>query len=110
LLLNDPDSKAHFFDEIDTATIFNYRKFIDYIDDKNFLIDSYTKFSNKVGLTVSNKHIQQINEVVLSFPAKLLLRVCRAKRLLPLIIRLSLIKPFSSRLKFTSSLTPLKPP
>jgi hypothetical protein len=24
LLLNDPDSKAHFFDEIDTATIFNY--------------------------------------------------------------------------------------
>jgi adenine-specific DNA-methyltransferase len=38
--------------------------------DKNFLIDSYTKFSNKVGLTVSNKHIQQINEVVLSFPFK----------------------------------------
>jgi adenine-specific DNA-methyltransferase len=36
----------------------------------NFLIDSYTKFSNKVGLTVSNKHIQQINEVVLSFPFK----------------------------------------
>ncbi|VVH67346.1 Type III restriction-modification system methylation subunit (EC [uncultured Gammaproteobacteria bacterium] len=70
LLLNDPDSKAHFFDEIDTATIFNYRKFIDYIDDKNFLIDSYTKFSNKVGLTLSNKHIQQINEVVLSFPFK----------------------------------------
>jgi adenine specific DNA methylase Mod len=29
-----------------------------------------TKFSNKVGLTVSNKHIQQINEVVLSFPFK----------------------------------------
>jgi adenine-specific DNA-methyltransferase len=57
-------------DEIDTATIFNYRKFIDYIDDKNFLIDSYTKFSNKVGLTLSNKHIQQINEVLLSFPFK----------------------------------------
>jgi adenine-specific DNA-methyltransferase len=64
LLLNDPDSKAHFFDEIDTATIFNYRKFIDYIDDKNFLIDSYTKFVNKVGLTISNKHIKEINEVV----------------------------------------------
>lgn len=68
--MNDKDSKAHFFDEIDKATIFNYRKFIDYIDDKNFLIDSYTKFSNKVGLTVSNKHIQQINDVVLSFPFK----------------------------------------
>jgi adenine-specific DNA-methyltransferase len=64
------DSKAHFFDEIDTATIFNYRKFIDYIDDKNFLIDSYTKFVNKVGLTISSKHIKEINEVVLSFPFK----------------------------------------
>ena len=70
LLLNDKDTKAHFFDAIDKATIFNYRKFIDYIDDKNFLIDSYTKFSNKVGLTVSNKHLQQINDVVLSFPFK----------------------------------------
>jgi adenine-specific DNA-methyltransferase len=70
LLLSDKDTKAHFFDEIDDATIFNYRKFIDYIDDKNFLIDSYTKFSNKVGLTVSNKHLQQINDVVLSFPFK----------------------------------------
>ncbi len=70
LLLNDKDTKEHFFDEIDNATIFNYRKFIDYIDDKNFLIDSYTKFSNKVGLTISNKHIGQINDVVLSFPFK----------------------------------------
>ncbi len=48
LLLSDKDTKDHFFDEIDDATIFNYRKFIDYIDDKNFLMDSYTKFSNKV--------------------------------------------------------------
>ena len=70
LLLNNKDTKAHFFDKIDKATVFNYRKFIDYIDDKNFLIDSYTKFSNKVGLTISNKHIKQINEVVLSFPFK----------------------------------------
>jgi hypothetical protein len=97
-------SKAHFFDEIDTATIFNYPKFIDYIDDKNFLIDSYTKFVNKVGLTISSKHIKEINEVVLSFPFKDC--VLRAKRLLPLMIRLSLIKPFSLRLKFTLSLTP----
>jgi adenine-specific DNA-methyltransferase len=70
LLLNNKTTKAHFFDAIDEATIFNYRKFIDYIDDKNFLIDSYTKFANKVGLTISNKHMQQINEVALSFPFK----------------------------------------
>jgi adenine-specific DNA-methyltransferase len=70
LLLNNQDTKTHFFNAIGDAIVFNYRKFIDYIDDKNFLIDSYTKFSNKVGLTISNKHIQQINEVVLSFPFK----------------------------------------
>jgi adenine specific DNA methylase Mod len=39
-------------------------------DDKNFLIDSYTKFVNKVGLTISNKHIKEINEMELSFPFK----------------------------------------
>ena len=70
LLLNNQDTKAHFFDKVSDATVFNYRKFIDYIDDKNFLIDSYTKFSNKIGLTISNKHIQQVNDVVLSFPFK----------------------------------------
>ena len=61
LLLSDKDTKEHFFDEIDDATIFNYRKFIDYIDDKNFLLDSYTKFSNKVGLTVSNGTVENKN-------------------------------------------------
>lgn len=70
LLFNDNHTKAHFFYQIGGATVFNYRKFIDYIEDKNFLIDSYTKFSNKVGLTISNKHIQQMSEVVLSFPFK----------------------------------------
>ena len=70
LLLENKETKAHFFDAIDSATIFNYRKFVDYIDDKNFLLDSYTKFSNKIGLTISNKHIKQINDVVLSFPFK----------------------------------------
>jgi len=70
ILFNDTDTKEHFFKDISKATIFNYRKFIDFIDDKNFLLDSYTKFSNKVGLTISDKHIKQIDDVVLSFPFK----------------------------------------
>ncbi len=69
-LLNDADTREHFFKEISDATIFDYRKFIDFMDDKNFLLDSYTKFSNKVGLTISNKHIKQIDDVVLTFPFK----------------------------------------
>lgn len=70
LLLNDEDTKEHFFKQINEATIFDYRKFIDFIDDKNFLLDSYTKFSNKIGLTISDKHIKQIDDVVLTFPFK----------------------------------------
>lgn len=70
LLIQDNEIKEHFFKEIKGATFFNYRKFIDYIDDKNFLLDSYTKFSNKIGLTISNKHMKQIDNVVLSFPFK----------------------------------------
>lgn len=69
-LLECKDTKEHFFKNISNATIFDYRKFIDFIDDKNFLLDSYTKFSNKVGLTISNKHIKQIDDVVLTFPFK----------------------------------------
>jgi hypothetical protein len=71
----------------------------------NFLNDiiwnSTKSVTNTAIISVSHTH-----SLVFTFPAKLLLRVCRAKRLLPLMIRLSLIKPFSLRLKFTSSLTP----
>lgn len=70
LLLSDIKIKEHFFETIGEANVFNYRKFLDYIEDKNFLLDSYTKFSNKIGLTISNKHIKQNDDVLLSFPFK----------------------------------------
>jgi adenine-specific DNA-methyltransferase len=44
LLLSDIEVKEHFFKEIGKATIFDYKKFIDYIEDKNFLLDSYKIF------------------------------------------------------------------
>ena len=70
LLFKNQATKSHFFKAVGKATVFNYRKFVDYIDDKNFLLDSYTKFSNKVGLTVSNKHIKAVDKVALDFPFK----------------------------------------
>ena len=47
LLLRDPDIKSQFFDEIEGHYIFNTVTFIDYISDKNFLANSYTRFRNK---------------------------------------------------------------
>ena len=70
LLFKNQATKSHFFKAVGKATVFNYRKFVDYIDDKNFLLDSYTKFSNKVGLTISNKHIKAVDKVALDFPFK----------------------------------------
>ncbi len=70
LLFKNQATKSHFFKAVGKTTVFNYRKFVDYIDDKNFLLDSYTKFSNKVGLTISNKHIKAVDKVALDFPFK----------------------------------------
>lgn len=70
LLLENDETRTQFFKSISNTTVFDYREFIDYIEDKNFLLDSYTKFSNKIGLTISNKHIKRIDDVVLTFPFK----------------------------------------
>lgn len=44
LLLTDDEIKAKFFDEIDGHWVFNHNTFINYIADKNFLVNSYTRF------------------------------------------------------------------
>ena len=70
-LLLESSFKDLFFKKLKNGVlVFEYKKFIDYIDDKNFLLDSYTKFSNKIGLSVSDKHLRQSSDVVLSFPFK----------------------------------------
>ena len=70
LLLGDPEIKAKFFDEIEEHWIFNYNTFIEYISDKNFLDDSYTRFRNRIGLTVDDKFLRERGEVALAWPYK----------------------------------------
>ena len=70
LLLCDPDIKAKFFDEIEGHYIFNTNTFIDYISDKNFLANSYTRFRNKIGLNIEDKFLQERGEVSLVWPYK----------------------------------------
>ena len=70
LLLGDADIKAKFFDEIEGHYIFNTNIFIDYISDKNFLADSYTRFRNKIGLNVEDKFLPERGEVSLVWPYK----------------------------------------
>jgi len=70
MLLSDKEVKTKFFSEIKGHWIFNVAFFVDYVQDKNFLNDSYTKFKNKIGLTIDGKYLNQRNEVALVWPYK----------------------------------------
>jgi adenine-specific DNA-methyltransferase len=70
LLLSDKEVKGKFFDEIEKHWIFNINTFIEYVSDKNFLDNSYTRFKNKIGLTIDGKYLNQRGEVSLVWPYK----------------------------------------
>jgi len=70
LLIKDTEIRKAFFDKIEDYWVFNINKFIEYIKDKNFLSNSYTKFKNKVGLNVDDKYLSERGEVSLVWPFK----------------------------------------
>jgi adenine-specific DNA-methyltransferase len=70
LLLSDTEIKDQFFEEIDGHWIFNLNTFIDYISQKNFLDNSYTRFRNRIGLTIGDKFLRERGEVALAWPYK----------------------------------------
>ena len=70
LLLGDPELRAGLFQQIGDALVFNHQKLIQFLEQKNYLKDSYTAFRTKVGLTINGKYIDQLNEVSLVWPFK----------------------------------------
>lgn len=78
LLLSEEEIKAMFFDEIEGDAlderkghwIFNFNTFLDYISQKNFLANSYTRFRNRIGLTIGGKFLRERGEVALAWPYK----------------------------------------
>lgn len=70
LLLKNKELKNHFFVEVEKNFVFDQNKFIKFVDNKEFLPDSYTSFKNKIGLTSEDKYLSQNKEVVLSWPYK----------------------------------------
>ncbi len=55
LLLSDDEMKEKFFDVVDSSLLFKTNTFIEYISQKNFLDNSYTRFRNRIGLTIDGK-------------------------------------------------------
>jgi len=70
LLLQEPTLKEKFFKEIAGVTVFNQNLFVQFLEQKNYLNDSYTQYKNKVGLTIGGKYLNQRNEVALVWPFK----------------------------------------
>jgi len=74
LLLSDKAIKQHFFFEVEKTLIFDKERFIRFISNKQFLPDSYTAFSQNIGLMHEDgRMFREINaekEVVLVWPYK----------------------------------------
>ncbi len=70
LLLDENDLKTEFFISVKDVLVFNQSFFIQFLEQKNYLNDSYTQYKNKVGLTIDGKYPKQRNEVALVWPFK----------------------------------------
>jgi adenine-specific DNA-methyltransferase len=70
LLLENDVLKEKFFVKVKDVLVFKQDLFIQFLEQKNYLNDSYTKFKNKIGLTIDGKFLKQRNEVALVWPFK----------------------------------------
>lgn len=70
LLLSNEKIKERFFEEVNRTLVFDKQKFAWFIESKEFLPDSYTRYTNKIGLTHNGDIISKSNDVVLDFPYK----------------------------------------
>lgn len=70
LLLSNEDVKETFFKDVQGTLVFDKQKFAWFMEAKEFLPDSYTSYTNKIGLTHNGNFISQTNDVVLDFPYK----------------------------------------
>ncbi len=73
-LLSDKKIKQTFFTEAETKKdkllVFDKDKFIGFVNNKQFLPDSFTSFKNRIGLMSGGEYLKEREEVVLVWPYK----------------------------------------
>ncbi|MBO4107159.1 DNA methyltransferase [Streptococcus suis] len=70
LTSNDKISK-YFFSILDTGVlVFKKDVFLQFLNNKEFLPDSFTAYKTKIGLATGDKYLSENQEVVLNFPYK----------------------------------------
>ena len=74
LLLSDKRAKENFFIEQsvkkDKVLVFDKDKFISFVNNKEFLPDSFTSFKNKIGLMTNGDYLKEKSDVVLVWAYK----------------------------------------
>lgn len=74
LLLSNKTSKEHFFivkkPNGKDVLVFDKDKFIAFVNNKEFLPDSFTSFKNKIGLMTNGEYLKEKNDVVLAWGYK----------------------------------------
>ena len=72
LLMSAPTISSHFFSTLEEGVlVFKKDVFLQFLNNKEFLPDSFTAYKTKIGLATSdNKYLSENNEVVLNFPYK----------------------------------------
>ena len=72
LLMGEESTRAQFFSKIDDGIhVFKKDTFLQFINNKEFLPDSYTAYKTKIGLGTDNgDYISENNDVVINFPFK----------------------------------------
>jgi adenine-specific DNA-methyltransferase len=72
LLLSHERIRQHFFAEVDGVLVFDKDKFLQFVNNKQFLPDSYTAFKNKIGLSDDggDTYLSRHRDVALVWPYK----------------------------------------
>lgn len=69
-LLADEFIRKTYTEKIADVEVFKVNQFVEMLEYKSYWEDSYTKYSNKIGLTAGGKFIDEATDVVLDFPYK----------------------------------------
>ena len=72
LLMSEPTISNHFFSTLEEGIlVFKKDTFLQFLNNKEFLPDSFTAYKTKIGLSTRDNHyLSENNEVVLNFPYK----------------------------------------
>lgn len=71
ILLKDKGVKENFFEKVDdNLLVFDKDKFIKFVNNKEFLPDSFTIFKNQIGLTDDDDYLKDSGNVSLVWPYK----------------------------------------